>query len=481
MPGQFDRILRVLFWSGRWAKRLALVVLILLALLALGNASLQFAAGRKLDAQLKLMERGFEALTLADLYDRRTKLPDEDNSALVVMTHYDELELLQESNDAWWELPVIGNARMVSPGLPVWTTGQIELMRDFVQVYGDVIADLDRVHDLPYGRYPVNVDRMIRKGEHPHCRPARMAARMETLATYVDVADGRLDSALARCRTMLHLARPFQDEPMLIPALVGLACNALAVDALQVVLAAGTLDSASLRHVEWLLTHSDVDSDLAFALRGERLLAREMPHAVWGDAMSRRAGARRFSPARYLSLRGVGFVTMNEAKVLEIMTDLVYAQSDPLTALARTDEIEQHVAALGPQYAMAKMLIPSVKRAVELSLRLRCVLASARVGLAAERYRLDRGDWPETLNDLVPEYVKSVPTDYFSGQPLRYVRDDQGVSIYTIGDDGVDNGGDIMQKAGHRPTDWGFRLLHPELRGVRIVENDEKDGDQADE
>ena len=46
----------------------------------------------------------------------------------------------------------------------------------------------------------------------------------------------------------------------------------------------------------------------------------------------------------------------------------------------------------------------------------------ALVALALERFRLATGGLPETLDQLVPEYLEAVPVDPFEGNPIRYER-----------------------------------------------------------
>src|SRR5439155_15699761 len=90
---------------------------------------------------------------------------------------------------------------------------------------------------------------------------------------------------------------------------------------------------------------------------------------------------------------------------------------------------------------------------------LRCAI----VAVAAERYRLANGRWPETLAAVIPAYLSKIPIDPFDGQPLRYRRLKDGVIIYTIGEDQKDNGGQRVRiKAGAPDTDVGFQLWDPE-------------------
>jgi hypothetical protein len=66
----------------------------------------------------------------------------------------------------------------------------------------------------------------------------------------------------------------------------------------------------------------------------------------------------------------------------------------------------------------------------------------AKTACALERHRLAHGEFPATLADLVPTFLKEVPRDLIRGQPLVYRRlEDQSFLLYSIGWNGVDNGG----------------------------------------
>ncbi len=70
--------------------------------------------------------------------------------------------------------------------------------------------------------------------------------------------------------------------------------------------------------------------------------------------------------------------------------------------------------------------------------------------LALERYRDKYGAYPDTLQALAPEFLKSVPLDFMNGQPLHYhVSQDGRFLLYSVGLDCVDNGGKVYTP----PTD----------------------------
>jgi len=72
---------------------------------------------------------------------------------------------------------------------------------------------------------------------------------------------------------------------------------------------------------------------------------------------------------------------------------------------------------------------------------LRRVLITA---LALERYRLRHGTYPSSLAGLSPAFLKTPLPDFMDGQPLRYrLAADGHFLLYSIGVDGVDNGGKL--------------------------------------
>ena len=62
--------------------------------------------------------------------------------------------------------------------------------------------------------------------------------------------------------------------------------------------------------------------------------------------------------------------------------------------------------------------------------------------IALKRYELQHHQLPNTLDELIPEFLKSIPTDYMDGQPLRYRRNGDGTFLlYSVGENGLDDGG----------------------------------------
>ena len=61
--------------------------------------------------------------------------------------------------------------------------------------------------------------------------------------------------------------------------------------------------------------------------------------------------------------------------------------------------------------------------------------------IAVYRYQKRYGQLPNSLDQLVGEFLDAVPIDQCNGQPLHYQTNSNGFKIYSVGVDGVDDGG----------------------------------------
>jgi hypothetical protein len=65
-------------------------------------------------------------------------------------------------------------------------------------------------------------------------------------------------------------------------------------------------------------------------------------------------------------------------------------------------------------------------------------------GMAVRSFYLEHGVYPTNLADLVPNYLDAVPFDPFNSKPLRYRKTSQDFLLYSVGPDGIDDGGKPM-------------------------------------
>jgi hypothetical protein len=86
-----------------------------------------------------------------------------------------------------------------------------------------------------------------------------------------------------------------------------------------------------------------------------------------------------------------------------------------------------------------------IRRTLEVQTQQQVVLTV----LGIQRYRLRTGRLPAQLAELVPEYLAALPHDFMSGEALRYrLRPGDGdFLLYSVGENGTDDGGDPAQQA----------------------------------
>ena len=86
--------------------------------------------------------------------------------------------------------------------------------------------------------------------------------------------------------------------------------------------------------------------------------------------------------------------------------------------------------------------------------------------LAIERWRRAHGGAaPPSLEALVPEYARELPRDPFTGVALKFVRAGDSYTVYSVGIDRVDNGGDIDE---WRPDVRSYSRATERDIGIRV-------------
>jgi hypothetical protein len=399
---------------------------------------------------------------------RRKELPDEENAALVVLAV--KTKLRQP-----WPPPRLGVAAVaLPPGQTVDVLTDLYVLPPEVQIDDALLADLrasleaagpaldearklPTLHDgrFPFQRAPDGISTLINSHE------ARTAAHLLRLEAALLSQEGKADAALAATRGMVVAARSVGDEPTTISQLIRVACAAGAVQMLERVLAQGEPSPAALKQMQELLEAEAAEPVLLMAARGERAAMHQLMTAI-------KAGA--VKPSALVGGSGGGDVVLDSAapvlargshpRMLRLLNEYVEAAKLPPERQGEAMEaVERKIKQAKVEYdIMTGLFMPAVLKIGEASRRDQAYLRCAIVGVAAERYRQERHDWPAKVDDLVPHFLKAVPADPYDGQPLRYKRLADGVVVYSVGPDGQDNGGGRGVNALTKQSDYPFRL-----------------------
>lgn len=400
--------------------------------------------------------------SLAKIEQRRPTIPDEQNGALVVQRLAADLDRLRQAEakgvlffDDDFENPDIYS---------IVNQVSLEPSRALLQSHAGLRDKLRELKDSRGGRLPMSYD--VGDGNPldimlPSLMPWRHAARFLQLEALVAAHDGETDRAVEAIQLHAKLAATLELEPNLVSRLVQTRIDNEMVDAVEGVLRLQTLSPPDVRKLEQVVERRLQQESLKACFQLERAVFQAICNGLsegrfdWSD----------FTMADESSLN-VKDVRTNQENGIRLYDELVREADDSLSILRVTRRQEREIQQMAGDFSkrlgshrIVLTLMPSFSRAVELDLiciaRLRC----AQVGLTAEKFRGDTGELPEDAHALVPGYLSSVPVDPFSGDPVQLLKTDAGLVVYSIGDNQVDDGGDVVPSQDSRyGPDVGFRL-----------------------
>jgi hypothetical protein len=464
-------------WSRTFTATILLGLLVLTVLL-LGTVYVRGPA--RWNAMLADLRAAGEPVTFADLEERATPIADEDNTALRLQ----ELEAILEHVQQW-----PGLAGMIQPlgtfeQVPEWpvpfSAQRIAESDAFVSAHSALFEELARIEPGSRGRPsmpPFTIDTWAAQDRTAW----RSAARLLALAAGVDMQTGRPDQAVQRVQTIFSVSFALHEPADLVTGLTSMANDALAVDALERVLRYHHPADEQLRGLQDTVQAREQQDLLWWMLRGERAVIVEMARCLAeSDSLDG------ITPTMNVFRHVPWLIKLELSHCLERYHRLIVTEAEPLsTLLARAKRLDNEPL---PRYAMlSNILLFSLERSIELAMRTKAELRCAFVALGCERFRLARGSWPQQLDELVPEFIPAVPADPFTDSALMYRRLPDRIVVYSVGENSLDDGGEVDFRPkkgpdqGGRP-DAGFRLLNPELRAAalaRVTEiDDSRTGDE---
>ncbi|HOX06859.1 MAG TPA: hypothetical protein PK280_10690 [Planctomycetota bacterium] len=102
-----------------------------------------------------------------------------------------------------------------------------------------------------------------------------------------------------------------------------------------------------------------------------------------------------------------------------------------------------------PHGVMTGLFLPAAGRLALNVCRGTAQIRLTDMALAAAAYRAEHGRYPVKAGDIVPTFIPAIPQDPFDGQPLRMRAVDGELLLYSVGEDGKDDGGAEMNHKQH--------------------------------
>lgn len=452
---------------------LALSILLMFALALLG---LSHTAESRLNAKIAAIKAKGEPTTIQDLLARQRRIPDDKNRVAAVMEIGARLRSLKLTEEQTQNLPIEGTAQIPRTGTR-WPDKQIKTAQAYlIQIQHDLteLHNAMKIPDTAYAAAWSSPAFRQKTMDRTYLFAANKALAIEA-TTFAMLADrNHAESTLVDLVPMLQILDGGQS---IVDALAQGGINGLFLDTTERVINQMGLSDHGLKQIEEALhDESKLLINVNSALVTERV--QFLDTVYW--LRSNNSGFGRFlapPSSQWVSPQTVwcyvpALPALDIAEGLDYYTALVNSVDGfNGESIRRARAVDARFSTMPWYSIVSKSTIGGLTRCVELLVRGVGQMRAFRVAVAAERYRLANNRWPVNAADLVPQFIDGIPPDPIDGNPIRYAIIPEGIKTWTISDenDNRDNGGDVQRiETGtnkHRPTDFGWVILNPDLRG----------------
>ena len=442
--------------KARFARRTLWLLIasapFLMILAAAAVIGLQFQLARRVaeaavKAEVARIQAAGEPMTIEDLYAYHRVppgTPDTTAAWIAVLKSFDEKEL----SAAGKALPIIGlgtDENLLRPNVP---GSQAAELAQLLEQYGKTLQAAHAAAKLP------GECRMPTKFEDgfamllPNVQKTRTLCRLEQLELRQRLYEGDIPGTLESVDTMLATAGTLDHQLTLVEQLVRMAIISVALHEVERILNEAQLTEPQLAELQAKVQSLDNQGGVNRGMLGERAIGynatqhpdvlNQLHHASDGNGPSSMVGSTLLNSPAACEV------------YLELMAESIEASRAPYPeALKRSAQINDRIKTMAStrnplerlKYMTSLMMLPALDSFISANASRIAERDLTVAAIAAERYRMETGDYPQTLSQLVPKYLPAVPADPFDGQPLRMKKTEDGLLLYSIGKDGRDNGG----------------------------------------
>ncbi len=432
--------LAVLGWGG--------IALLLLLLLAFGQLQ-RHLTQRKIDTKLAAIRAQGLPTTLAELNAFYLSVPASENAALLVIQ-------AQNTMVDWdYDTPWIGETAsnsvlyVTNPITPAAITALAEIVRSNQNSLQLLHASATNSRS----RYLVDFTQGA-SSWLSYLAPVKRMIHLLRLEAFHHLSAGRKSEALRSVAISFQTADTLSHEPLMISYLVRNACLAVSCGTLEKLLQRSEFSPADLLRLEEVLTISEARTDVRRMLQGERAFI----CGSWQEPVSKYYTNAFFAPSTpfdtwpqplqvyaWRVYEQSGYKEADLLNFLGVSDELLDAASlSPSEAISAAQNIEQRLSApakpsldmISTCYSIS-ILGPVFKRHASIKAHFR----TAQTALAIERFRMENQRLPQSLGELIPQYLSSSPLDPFTEAPLLYRITATGFRVYSVGENALDDGG----------------------------------------
>jgi hypothetical protein len=414
--------------------KIYLMLLVFFVVVSVGFTVYRIHLKHKLRSKIGSLRAAGYPVTWNEL-DQFYSLPDDaENAAYIILN---AIGYYNEPND-FDRIPVIVKANIPARGerLP---DDVLKLIFTNISENKQSLDELHKISFLEHSRYPIDLSLGVNTRLDHFTGVQKCFILLQCEALYAAENEDP-NQALNSIESIFGIARSFEAEPLYISQIVRLNYESMAVSTLEYVIRRMNFNNEQLIELERLLKEAEDSSGIKRAFTSERYIRLrlcENPAVFPIDILEGNVPAQPVLEVyQWLGL-------LDRAALVYLRFDKEFTNAFELPLHKQIEAfraIEEEFNKSGlPDFLRLK--VSSFSELVSLNVKTIAQLRIARVALSVQRYRLKNGKLPESLNNLVPYYVESIPLDPFDGQHIRYKKLDSGYVMYSIGDDKIDDGG----------------------------------------
>ncbi|MCG3149815.1 MAG: hypothetical protein PCFJNLEI_03280 [Verrucomicrobiae bacterium] len=347
-------------------------------------------------------------------------------------------------------LPVIGMLTLPASGPPL-PRALRQPLAEYISDYQETLGMLHSVPPTAGCRYPIDFRRWF-EDENDHLTSLRCCADLLRLEIVNGVENGDVQSTVDSFAALGTLARSLKDEPRDLSVHVRAHVEEDAVYTLQRALNRLVFRDTQLSELDAVLKQLEADEQIRPAIVGQRCMANEAYRTdpwLMKTVITNLSSPPRRTRSSELPFWGRAFNTALRVSGLVDMDWLMYLRVTEMNLTAaelpfpqRLEQIEDSKPGIvyGLTHYFSRILFNEQHWMVQREARTASWIRCARAALAIERRRIATGELP-SLSAEIPSQLFA-ESDPFTGRPLRFKKLATGYTVYSIGRDAVDDGGD---------------------------------------
>jgi hypothetical protein len=430
---------------ARILRQSPLTLVILAFLLLLGGFIAWNLATPNQDARvLAIRQSGYPA-SLRELDAWYTHLPDSQNAALILTNAFAQPGLADNSStysflgsQDW--LPTRGH--LLDAEAKAQLTAILATNQTLLELLHSTTA-------LTNSRYPADLTQGFNT-LLPHLAKVKGSVQLLAAEALLDASNGDIEKMLAALRAAGAVANSMAEEPLLISQLVRIAVWAIISKRCELILNGATLSDDQLSAMQALFRDGERPYAMARGLGGERasglavFMGSKDQNSLFSGTDPPTLKDRMRASLFVGLLKSTGLLRKDRTYYLDVMATNIAAAEAPFPERLTLAQ-QANAATLSPPSKLmifSRMLLPALTRSLQRDGDQTARMRTTQTAIAIERFRhAHNANLPNDLNELVPAYLPSLPTDPFDGKPLRFKHLTSGYVVYSIGSDLRDDGG----------------------------------------